>query len=67
MFSVLPRGEDRVALRTCRLGDGSHQFLALGEGSRLEGRPDGLEDAENFAIEPILGRQPEEPAVILHW
>lgn len=67
MFSVLSRGEDRVTLRTCRLGDGSHKFLALDEEGRLAARPDGFEDAETFTIEPILGRAREELAVILHW
>jgi len=67
MFSVLPRSEDRVALRTFRLGDGSHKFLALDEEGRLVARPDQLEDAEIFAIEPIRGRKTEELAVILHW
>jgi hypothetical protein len=67
MFSVLSRGEDRVTLRTCRLGDGSQKFLALDEEGRLAARPDRLEDAETFTIEPILGRAREELAVILHW
>ncbi|MGH9391295.1 MAG: fascin domain-containing protein, partial [Vicinamibacteria bacterium] len=67
MFSVLPRGEDRVALRSFRLGDGSYKFLALDGEGRLEARPDRLEEAETFALEPIRGRNPEEVAVVLHW
>jgi len=67
MFSVLSRGEGQVALRTFRLGDGSQKFLTLDEEGRLVARPDRLEDAETFAIEPIRGRKPEEVAVILHW
>jgi hypothetical protein len=67
MFSVLPRGQERVALRTFRLLDGSYKFLALDKEGRLEARPGRLEEAETFALEPIPGGNPEGLAVVLYW
>ena len=67
MFSMLPRDNETLVLRTFRLADGSHKFLGFDAEGRLEARAVSIEKAETFALEPIPGGKPEAIGVTLHF
>jgi len=67
MFSVLPRDNGKLVLRTFRLADGSHKFLGLDVEDRLEARTVSIEKAETFVLEPIPGGKTEDVGVTLHF